>query len=541
MKTIAQLINLVAGMSDADLTKVGVALLVATAGLIVVVLVARRYKMFALAKVASAPVLAIVIGTTVDGAVRFAQQGLHSHGIEAWFPAIVFEAVALNITAKAVEHARTYLNGPGVWGNRLYLVGTLAGAIVCTAGDNPGAMVFRFAMPIIGVWLVILNLTPDKADADDGESSWRWNLTNLLIYVGAKKPGKNSTEQVNREYQTKKIVSLGHKVHRKQSGGRLATALRDRRVARLARLALEADTAMEDDARAKIARAINIVDRLSPATEAATRQRQAEIEAATAATEAAKAEADHFRVAAQQAEAEAETLRQAVAGFRDQAATGNPAIRQPATPTGNRQPATGNEAATGNPATGNTDALSARLAQAEEAATDQAATNRQLTAELRELELRLAATGNGAPATNRQLVPLTTLPTGSALPVVERVAPATVARVLAARAANEAATQAELSAASGVSERTVRTVLAAIRQSGNRQPATGSPATYQAATGNRQHEPATGNGPATGNPAADRQPATTGNPATGNEAATGNPAIRQPATNGNSVTHLISQ
>jgi hypothetical protein len=115
----------------------------------------------------------------------------------------------------------------------------------------------------------------------------------------------------------------------------------------------------------------------------------------------------------------------------------------------------------------------------------EAATLRQTATDQRTTTPRQPATGNRPTPTIRQRVPVTPLPADGTLPAVEKVAPETVARVIAAWSGNKDARQPEIAILAGVSERTVRTVLSALK---NRQPATRNPAT----------EPETGK-PANGN------------------------------------------
>jgi len=118
----------------------------------------------------------IVIGTTIDGALKFADL-LGAHGVERLFPAAVFESVMLAIYQRARAYSKTH-NGPGHWGLRLYIVGILDGCIIAMAASNMPMAIFRFTMPIIAVWLLNMELEP--LEKPDGIKT-RWRYTPSVI------------------------------------------------------------------------------------------------------------------------------------------------------------------------------------------------------------------------------------------------------------------------------------------------------------------------------------------------------------------------
>jgi uncharacterized membrane-anchored protein YhcB (DUF1043 family) len=458
MHTITELIDLITTMDGVALARIGASVAILAAALATVLVLARKLHWSKLHDIEAIIVGAVITFTmivTVEGAWRLAGERLHAKGIWLIAPALFFEGIAAVVAIRATKRAKTG-RGIGWYGALLAGLGVAAGSAVSMGATNPAEARWRFMAPVVAAVFLAFEIATKypRTSTETGTSSWRWTPRRIGIALGLIVAGDQDAEKISAEYQRKRIINAGYRIHgRPQAAGRIARMLRERRTARLQRLALEVDRATEDEAAAAIERACTIVSRLDPATVAGNRQREAEIEAA-------KAERDHFRSEAETAATRAEELTAAIAALTTEAAT----IRQHLA-----EAETAKQAAT----IAGSD-LANRLAEAEKRAETHAATNRQLTTDLHKLEVRLAAAGSGSTGTIRQLVPALALPPGNALPVVEKVAPATVAKVISARTGNPAATQAEIAAASGVSERTVRTVLAAIRQpaTGNGLPAT---------------------------------------------------------------------
>jgi hypothetical protein len=123
----------------------------------------------------------IVVGTTIDGALKFADL-LGAHGVERLFPAAVFESVMLAIYQRARAYSKTH-NGPGHWGLRLYIVGVLDGCIIAMAASNVPMAIFRFTMPIIAVWLLNMELEPLERPAGL-KTRWRYTPSVIGMKIG---------------------------------------------------------------------------------------------------------------------------------------------------------------------------------------------------------------------------------------------------------------------------------------------------------------------------------------------------------------------
>lgn len=444
-------------------------------------------------KVTTAIGVLVSLGVTIEGAIRLAITYLHAKGVWALLPGIVFETVSVAIGAHAIawaadlaqrtqqatqngedtEKLPTQSDNPYLpW---LWRVALVAGLVVGLGGETIREAVARFVFPFAGPLLLHLSLCPAASKKAADKVKWLISPRRILIRIGWLAPEDKDVSTVHREYQIMRIVALAHKqwVTRDRQG-RIATWSRNRRATRIQRLALGSDDDLVTEAEARIERACSITERLDPATIATNRKRQTETMAATIAT----LQAANRQLEAEITAATEEANRQAVAA------------QEAATIATNRQTEIGEirqrleEAETATADAGRQrQELIVRLARAE----TEAATYRQTATDLRTAAPQRQATGNRPAPPIRQRVPATPLPVDGALPAIDKVAPETVSRVVAAWSDNPEARQPEIAALAGVSERTVRTVLSAIK---NRQPA----------TGNGNPEPATEIGkPANGN------------------------------------------
>lgn len=428
-------------------------------------------------KVTTAIGVLVSLGVTIEGAVRLAVTYLHATGIWALLPGVVFETVSVAIGAHAIawaadltqrtqqaikdgedtEKLPTQADNPYLpW---LWRVALVAGLVVGLGGETVREAVARFVFPFAGPLLLHLSLCPAASKKAAEKVKWLISPRRILIRIGWLAPEDRDVSTVHREYQIMRIVALAHKqwVTRDRKS-RIATWSRNRRATRIQRLALGSDDDLVADAEARIERACSITQRLDPATIAGNRKRQVETMAATIAT-----------LQAENRQLEAEIIAAQEAENRQSAAA-----QEAATEAANRQAEIGNlrqQLAEAETAIADTDRqrqeLLVRLTRAE----TEAATYRQTATELRTAAPRQPATGNRPTPPIRQRVPATPLPADGALPAIDKVAPETVARVIAAWSGNREARQPEIAALAGVSERTVRTVLTALR---NRQPATGN-------------------------------------------------------------------
>ena len=425
---------------------------------------ARRLHLPRFASVATAAANVVILGTTIEGAMRLAERLLHVDGVERIFPAILFETIAVNIFFKARQHAAAYHHGPGRWTGRLYLIGAVAGGIVATSGTSIGECAFRFVAPLVGVWLIVLDLTPDQDDQAADTSSWRWTPRRFGIWIGAIKAGANDADTVVRELR---VATLTRTAHRMNTSNRL---LRRYHRSRLQRLALTTTDDTVADAEANILRADTITDRLNPAAITAARQaadttaQAAALHAETTARQAADAQAHHARQAADEAANLAAHEAEIAAGYRQETEDTKRQLTQ-------AQAAAHHAAAQRN--------------AAEAHAAD---TRRELDTLRADYDRIVAANTELQAAAHRHDRPHTISGSRPLLPVVDGVTPATVAKVLIAWAGKPTGTQTEIAKAAGVGERTVRTVLAALRTA----PTTHPPATP--GTGTRQLITASGDG-----------------------------------------------
>ena len=179
-------------------------------GILATIMVKRAMK-DATAKLSKAGVFLtvfIVVGTTIDGALKFADL-LGATGPERLFPAAVFESVFLAIYQRARDYAKFH-DGPGHWGIRLYMIGIIDGCIISMAASNVPMAIFRFSMPIIAVWLLNMELEPLERPAGV-KTRWRYTPTQIGIKLGILRAIAGDTDAADddREALIRRMVRHG--------------------------------------------------------------------------------------------------------------------------------------------------------------------------------------------------------------------------------------------------------------------------------------------------------------------------------------------
>jgi hypothetical protein len=461
------LIDLIAGvdLNSAEMIAATAAVIVALA---ITALLLRKLRRFGAATAVTAAVNIIVLGTTIQAAVVLAKTRLDIHGIEAAFPAVLFEAVAIRIWLRARAYAARHGRGPGPWAGRLYLIGLIAGTIVSTSGTNVAAGMFRFAAPIIGVWLLVLDLTPD--DAETQPASFRWGPVRVLRRIAIRfqlvDAGDGDVANINSRYVTDRLVRVGLRYERLRGAKKGLRGWRCRRT-ELALIKLGVQAGDEEVAAAadRIHRGTNIGRLLNPAMIAQSRaeaDKRADIER-TLRADIAALQADIHRTRQDAAdvrsaltEADTDRARQAgiIADLRTRLAEADrtcAALRQEVT----------HARSDAETAARTADRLEVLLTQAQSApaAQTRAGVRRQSA----------SATGRGTPPGPDR----TAAADRAFLPAVDGVAPDTVALIAAARRRTPDATQEDIADAIGRNVRTVRRAWAATEPGGQQDTATG--------------------------------------------------------------------
>lgn len=359
---------------------------------------------------ATAAAATIALGSTIEGAILLATRNLNQHGIWAAIPAVLFESVWIAVAGLAFEHKRTH-GHPGPYRAWLWRIGVVAGLVVALSGNNPAEVAFRLVAPLAGTLLLDLRLNPAGIKRAKETVTLLWTPRRLLVRWGVLAPEDRDVAGTHRAYQTRRIVQAAYKAWTLRQGNADPGKLAKAQ-AKLRRLSLVADADVLADAAIQIEQTSNVVDQLDPATIAATRQLHADNEALREAVHEATATATALRVEVrklQEANVATDAQLTATRQRLDQAEAEVEALRRSATRTGNPAP-------------------------------------------------RRAATRPGNPPAD--------------LPAVDKVAPATVAKVWRAWTANPDATTPEIAGKAGVSPRTAGTVIRALRAWQNdREPA----------------------------------------------------------------------
>jgi hypothetical protein len=165
------------------------------------------------------------------------------------------------------------------------------------ASDSPVEVGLRLAVPLMVAHQWWTGLTGDGTDRAADAITWTWTPRRVLVALGLARPGEHDLKAVDRERHIRAIATVSHRLH--------STSWTWRRTwlqARLRRLAMNADDGMLDAARARVERVWQAADRTRPVN-ATDRTLAAEAGAEAAA---ARAEAEAARTAEAEAVAWAE-------------------------------------------------------------------------------------------------------------------------------------------------------------------------------------------------------------------------------------------
>lgn len=147
------------------------------------------------------------------------------------------------------ENGHPGRSGKFAWGiaGLMAVVGFVVGAFL---DKNIGVAVFRPVVPLVLTtlwWIGVIG------EGDPGQaSSWNWTPRNLLIKVGALKPGKQDVKEVQRDHLVQKMTDLYYKVAFVKESDQTSKVKKAR--ARLARLTLDADDEIIREVQRRVAR-----------------------------------------------------------------------------------------------------------------------------------------------------------------------------------------------------------------------------------------------------------------------------------------------
>jgi hypothetical protein len=224
-----------------------------------------------------------------------ATQKLHLSPVFVGFAFFLFESQMATAMLRAERHHKQHRH-PGKHGRAVWLIAVVAGVIAAMAGDSPVEVGLRLAVPLLVAHQWWVGLTEDAERPADA-ITWTWTPRRVLVALGLAKPGEHDLKAVDRERHIRAIATVSHRLH--------STAWAWRRnwmQTRLRRLAMNADDEMLDAARLRVERVWQAADRTRP-IDAADRTLAA---AAHAEAETARAEAEAARTAQADAVARAE-------------------------------------------------------------------------------------------------------------------------------------------------------------------------------------------------------------------------------------------
>ncbi len=371
-----------------------------------------------------------------------ATQKLHLSPVFVAFAFFLFESQMATAMLRAERHHNQHQH-PGKHGRAVWLIAVVAGVIAAMAGDSPVEVGLRLAVPLLVAHQWWVGLTDDAHRPADA-ITWTWTPRRVLVALGLAKPGAHDLKAVDRERHIRAIATVAHQLHSTSWTWR-RTWLHNR----LRRLAMNADDEMLDAARARVQRVWQAADRTRPVDPDRT----------VAATAGAEADAETSRRT--DLEAELDTLRtqvQTEAPDRAKARSDAEAARAQA------------RAEALNAARVQEQAETAarqwwqRVQDAENDARRQAGAYAVAVAQLDELRERLARAETRAPRRARRGPAPTGKPLtfdGAPVPDVPGVGADTVLAVLQARKTHPDDTQKQLAQRVRVTDRTVRSVLAA--------------------------------------------------------------------------------
>jgi hypothetical protein len=147
-------------------------------------------------------------------------------------------------------------NHPGRSGLLAWVIAVLmavAGVIAGLIQGNIGVALFRPMVPLVltAIWWIGVIGEGDPGEEKE-QSSWNWTPRNLLIRVGALKPGKQDVKKVQREHLTQRMTDLYYQVAYADPATDSAKEKKIR--ARLAKLTLDADDSIVREVMTRVRR-----------------------------------------------------------------------------------------------------------------------------------------------------------------------------------------------------------------------------------------------------------------------------------------------
>jgi hypothetical protein len=183
----------------------------------------------------------------------------------AAFTFFVFEAMMLSAALQAEEHRRRH-GAPGAAGRYVWVLALLTATVVALNASTGVEAVLRFAVPlaVAGLWWVSVTAERDsdtnevrqrrEQAAAAREATWTVTPSTVLVRLGLRRPGAQTTTEAERAYRRRRMVV--HADRLAAAGSKPAARWSAYRLRRLARQATAEDVAV---VREQVHRAAGIV------------------------------------------------------------------------------------------------------------------------------------------------------------------------------------------------------------------------------------------------------------------------------------------
>lgn len=178
-----------------------------------------------------------------------------------WWMAIFVCAVAEGLMVNFFRLAKDFQDRhgrPGPFGTAFWIVAIAEGAIVALASNNIVEIALRILLPLGVALLHWIKLTAESSDENKGR--FMWTPLNLLIRLGAWKPGKTTVDEAEAKRFEEKLTSAAYM---------LASArwFKERKRRRLRKMMLKADAATATAVVAHLELAYGIEARIAEVTQ----------------------------------------------------------------------------------------------------------------------------------------------------------------------------------------------------------------------------------------------------------------------------------
>jgi len=174
----------------------------------------------------------------------------------AIFVCAVAEGLMVNFFRLAKEFQKNH-GRPGPFGTAFWIVAVAEGAIVALASTNVVEIALRILLPLGVALLHWIKLTAESSQENKGR--FMWTPLNLLIRLGAWKPGKTTVDEAEAKRFEEKLTQAAYMLASARFG-------KERKRRRVRRMMLKADPATAESVIAHLELAYGIEARIAAVT-----------------------------------------------------------------------------------------------------------------------------------------------------------------------------------------------------------------------------------------------------------------------------------